>query len=89
MSLSLTPEQEEMVQRKVQSGLYSSASEVVQEAFRLLNDRDTLREIRLQELRRELAIGIEQIENGQVAPLDMDAIRAKVAEQLAEDEARG
>src|SRR5262249_3483682 len=40
MNVSLTPELEELVNEKVRSGLYQTASEVVREALRLLKHRD-------------------------------------------------
>ena len=40
MNVSLTPELEEFVSAKVSSGRYNSASEVVREALRLLEDHD-------------------------------------------------
>lgn len=40
MIVSLTPELEQYIRRKVDSGLYSNASEVVCEALRLLVGRD-------------------------------------------------
>ena len=44
MNVSLTPELEAFVARKVESGRYNSASEVVREALRLLEDQDSSRE---------------------------------------------
>ena len=41
MNVSLTPELEQFIRRKVDSGLYSNASEVVREALRLLVGRET------------------------------------------------
>lgn len=41
MNVSLTPELEQYIRRKVSSGLYSNASEVVREALRLLVGRET------------------------------------------------
>lgn len=41
MNVSLTPELEQYIRRKVDSGLYGNASEVVREALRLLVGRDT------------------------------------------------
>jgi hypothetical protein len=41
MNVSLTPELEQYIRRKVDSGLYSNASEVVREALRLLVGRET------------------------------------------------
>jgi antitoxin ParD1/3/4 len=40
MNVSLTPELEALVNEKVRSGLYQTASEVVREALRLLKNRD-------------------------------------------------
>lgn len=41
MNVSLTPELEQYIRRKVESGLYGNASEVVREALRLLVGRET------------------------------------------------
>jgi len=54
MNVHLTPELEQLVQAKVQSGRYNSASEVVREALRLMEQRDELRAIQLQRLRARM-----------------------------------
>lgn len=41
MNVSLTPELETLISKKVESGRYTSASEVVREALRLLEEQDT------------------------------------------------
>ena len=66
MNVSLTPELEQLVHEKVKSGRYLSASEVVREALRLLEERDRIREARLEALRGEIAVGIEQGDKGEV-----------------------
>ncbi len=60
MNVSLTPELEQFVHSQVKTGRYLSASEVVCEALRLLEERDRLREIRIETLRQEIVLGIEQ-----------------------------
>ncbi|VAW47419.1 hypothetical protein MNBD_GAMMA02-1417 [hydrothermal vent metagenome] len=40
MNISLTPELHEIVQRKVKSGLYSNASEVIRDSIRNLDKKD-------------------------------------------------
>jgi len=40
MNVSLTPQLEEFVRRKVASGLYNNASEVVREGLRLMIERE-------------------------------------------------
>lgn len=81
MNVSLTPPLEELVRRKVASGLYHSAGEVIHEAPRLLEERDRLREMRLDELRREIAVGVDQIKRGQVVDYD-DASLDSLAEDI-------
>ena len=68
MNVSLTDELEKFVHAKVASGMYLSASEVVREALRLLAERDRVKELRLEELRREIQIGLDQLENGKGRP---------------------
>lgn len=46
MNVSLTPELERFVQEKVHSGRYTSASEVVREALRLLEEHEKVRAAR-------------------------------------------
>jgi antitoxin ParD1/3/4 len=47
MNVNLTPQLEELVRSKVASGLYTSASEVVRDALRLMEEKDRLREAKL------------------------------------------
>ena len=58
--------------------MYLSASEVVREALRLLEERDKLEAIRSDEVRKEIQVGIEQADRGEVAPLDVQGTLAKV-----------
>ena len=43
MNVSLTPELEQFVHGKVESGLYNNASEVIREGLRLLKEHDEVR----------------------------------------------
>ena len=54
MNVHLPPELEQLAQAKVQSGRYNSASEVVREALRIMEQRDEVRSIQLQELRNRM-----------------------------------
>jgi antitoxin ParD1/3/4 len=49
----------------LQTGLYQSQSEVVREGLRLLKEREELKNLRLAELRKEIAIGSEQADRGE------------------------
>ena len=61
MNVSLTPELEGMVQARVRSGGYNSASEVVREALRLLEQHDSLRAAHLTELRSRMDQGLASL----------------------------
>lgn len=59
MNINLTPQLEAMVRQKVTSGMYSSASEVVREALRLMEAQDRLRAVKLEQLRQDVREGLE------------------------------
>lgn len=59
MNISLTPHLEEMIRAKIASGSYNSASEVVREALRLLEEEDRVRSLKLQKLRDDIREGLD------------------------------
>lgn len=70
MNVSLTPELERLVEEKVGSGEYKSASEVVRHALRLLSREDEERRTRLEALRAAIQAGDNDFEAGHHAPID-------------------
>ena len=77
MNVSLTPELEKYVAKKVNSGMYGSASEVLRDALRLHEEQDRLRTLRVKDLERKLAAGVEQLDQGKSKPFDAAAIKAE------------
>lgn len=59
ININLTPQLEDMVREKVNSGLYSSASEVVREALRLMEEKDQLLAAKLEQLRKDIQEGLD------------------------------
>ena len=74
MNVSLTPQLEELVKSKVESGRYGSASEVMREALRLLEERDRVQSLRHEALKAEIQKGLA---SGPATPLDMSAVKAR------------
>ena len=68
MNVSLTPQLEALVQKKVKAGTYQTASEVIREGLRLLQQRD-------EEHRRKVRAGFEQIERGEYIDLDEKGLK--------------
>ncbi|MGE3275199.1 MAG: type II toxin-antitoxin system ParD family antitoxin [Vicinamibacterales bacterium] len=85
MNVSLTPELEQLVNDKVKSGFYQTASEVVREALRLLNERDRERE----RLRADVQAGLEQLARGQGQVYDKATGRALAGRIKAEGRKAG
>lgn len=90
MNVSLTPELERLVERKVGSGEFKSASEVVRHALRLVAREDQAHKARLEALRAKLDPAIAEYERGEIipGPLAVEQARAELR-RLTETEARG
>ena len=64
MNVSLTEHLEEFINDKVASGRYTSASEVVREALRLLEEQDRLRQLRIRQLEQDVRAGVAELDRG-------------------------
>jgi antitoxin ParD1/3/4 len=84
MNINLTPKLESMVREKVSSGRYTSASEVVREALRLMEEQDHLRAAKLEQLRQSIQEGVA---SGAASPLDMAEVQAEARRRRAQRQA--
>jgi antitoxin ParD1/3/4 len=76
MNVSLTPELEAYVARKVETGRYNSASEVVREALRLLEERDQTRNAQIARFNEELRGRMAALDRGE--HVEARAVRERV-----------
>jgi len=65
VNVNLTPALEKLVQKKVKTGRYNSASEVVREALRLLEERDISRAAQVAGLRKRIDEGLASLDRGE------------------------
>jgi antitoxin ParD1/3/4 len=65
MNVNLGTTFDQFIAELLESGLYQSQSEIVREGLRLLKEREDLKQMRLAELRREIAIGRDQADRGE------------------------
>lgn len=79
-NVSLTPALDAYVRAKVDSGRYASASEVVREALRLLQEQDRLQAVKLEELRAEIRRGLD---SGPAVALDAPGLKAELRARRA------
>ncbi|MCC6945813.1 MAG: type II toxin-antitoxin system ParD family antitoxin [Thermomicrobiales bacterium] len=73
MNVSLTPQLEAMVRKKVESGRYASSSEVIRDALRIMEQEEAR-----EQLRTELRKGTQAIEEGRTTtytPQLLDALK--------------
>jgi antitoxin ParD1/3/4 len=82
LQVSLTPQLEELVRRKVETGLYGDASEVIREALRLMMARDELDGLKLERLRAALIAG-EQ--SGLAEDFSLDELMAELDDEARAD----
>jgi antitoxin ParD1/3/4 len=80
VNVNLTPALEQLVQSKVKSGRYNSASEVVREALRLLEQRDEVFILRKDEIRKRIEQGWLSAERGEI--VDGDAVFDRIDAEL-------
>lgn len=81
ISISLTPELVSMIKARVSSGRYTSTSEVVREALRLLEAKDERQADERARLRLAWTEGVESDDAGQ---LDFADLRSEARRRLAE-----
>jgi antitoxin ParD1/3/4 len=90
MNVSLTDELEALVQRKVDSGLYTSASEVIREGLRLLEQQDQLKEVERDALREGIQRGIAAAKAGKLVdgPEAVARVRKRAAGKRSQARAK-
>jgi antitoxin ParD1/3/4 len=88
LNVSLTPKLEKFVHDRVSEGRYQTASEVVREGLRLLEQEERRREAALKALKAKLKRGIAQADRGEfVTPEEVmkriERLKAKRAAERA------
>ncbi len=79
MNVVLSPELEQFVTDQVVSGLYHSPGEVVRDGLHLLEAQNRLRTERMHELQAKLAVGLKQIEDGNL--VDAEQVFSRLEEK--------
>jgi len=82
MNVSLTPELDKFVAGKVASGRYTSASEVVREALRLLEEHDRARDAQLAAFNHEIGARLASLDRGE--RVDPEAARQRLQQKSRE-----
>jgi len=81
ITVNLAPEFENIIRDRMASGRYASETQVVEEALRLLEHRDAAETGNLEALRREIAIGLADLDAGRA--VDAETVFQEIAEIIA------
>ena len=68
------------IQNKISAGEFATPDDVVCHALRLLQGREE----RLQALRAEIQIGLDEFERGEFGPVDLEDTKARLFQRLDE-----
>ena len=82
MNVSLTPRLEKYVNDKVLSGRYNSASEVIREALRLLEEYEQAHAVQWREFNKELGRRLASLDAGE--KVDANAARSRLRRKSRE-----
>ena len=81
MNIHLSGARKEIVRFFIEDGRFTSEDEVIDAALRLLQERDE--QAKLADLRRDIAIGIEQADRGELTPFDPHAALERIRSRQA------
>ena len=80
MSITLRPDTERRIEDRLKAGRYSTADDVVQDGLKLLEQRERERQQASDEVRRRIAVGIDQLDRGE--GLDGDRVFKELLAEL-------
>lgn len=86
LNVSLTPVLQKFVEEKVSSGLYQTASEVIRDGLRLLEERERSTGKDLESVRRKIAVGLRQAKAGKL--VDGSKAFAELRAEVSSDRKR-
>lgn len=86
MNVSLNSEISQFIQTQVESGKYANAEEVILAGIRLLEERSGIYKGRFEELRREITIGVEASDRGEV--VDGETVFSQLEQKLQQRRAQ-
>ncbi len=75
MEISLNSKMQQWINEKVDSGFYNNSSEIILEGLRLLRIQEEQRHAMAEDLRKELLIGLKQLDVDRSEEFDLAAVR--------------
>ena len=76
MNVTLSPELQKFVAQKIEAGEYTSASQMVREALEAMRTKESLSDRDIDELRRDIAVGLAQLDRGETVEFSAKDIQS-------------
>src|SRR5438034_863213 len=83
MEYHFTADLQSYVDEMIASGAYASVHDLVLHALYLHRDAELNRRRKYEELKKDIALGIEQLDRGEGKPLDLDEIFAEAEKRMS------
>ncbi len=74
MEISLNTKMQQWLNHKVDSGWYNNSSEIILEGLRLLMMQEEQRYAMIEDLRKEVLVGINQLDTGNFVEFDRSTV---------------
>ena len=84
MSIELTPEQQAIIQSRVEAGFYDSPTAMIDKAIAVLEEQEDRLARQRAFFEREIKPALDELDRGEGTPLDMKEIIAEANRQLDE-----
>ena len=88
MDYRFPPDLQPFVDEMIAGGTYDNVHGLILHAVYLLRDHELTRRRKYEELKKEIQIGIDQLDRGEVAPLDLDEIFAEAMRRIGRQESQ-
>jgi len=75
MEISLNAKMHQWINEKIESGLYNNPSEIILEGLRLLRIQEEQRLAMTEDLRKEVMIGLKQLDADRSMPFDSETVK--------------
>jgi antitoxin ParD1/3/4 len=80
MSILLNPNHEQLILSKIKSGRYANVDEVIAAALQLLEEQEQQYTFWLEDTRKKVEVGLDEIERGEV--LDTEVVINQLKDKL-------
>ena len=82
LTVALPPELNEFVRLRIEQGSHESEDEVIRDALLMLREQEDFIASQRRQLRREIAVGLEQARQGLVGPFTAAEIKSEGRKRL-------